>query len=299
MAELAAQPIQSAGSAWSGHAVVLMVFQRPEQTQWLVEQVVRLGAFVLLHVDRKSLARFSDLIDYLASCERVAIVQDPISVNWAGFSQVEATLRGIALAQAKCPDYRVLHLMSGECLPLISFHEMDRIMRAEHTNEDLIDSHWKPEYAWRINRYSIFGEHPKNRTHWYNLAFKKLRDAQRPFPPRRNFTAEEIFKGSQWWSIRAGSLRQMFAGVDMQDYCKRFRWTRCSDEHFFQILHRRAALQAAVVGNRRYDEFPPGVASPRYLTLDDVDCARARGCFFARKVELDVARRYWEGRAVR
>ncbi|MDQ8022141.1 MAG: beta-1,6-N-acetylglucosaminyltransferase [Moraxellaceae bacterium] len=275
------------------HVVVLMVFQKPDQVVWLIELLLRLGAAVVVHVDAKHVARFAGLPQRFAHDPRVHVLDCSVRVNWGGFSQVRATLLGVQAALDRFPSFRYLHLMSGECLPLMDFGSIGARIDTLPEDADFIESEHKPGYAWRINRYNILGEHPRNRAHWHNLAFKKLRDLQKPLPPRRNFGLDEIRIGSQWWSMRADSVRAMWEQAgDMEMFCRRFRWTRCSDEHFFQILHYRAGRVPA--GSARRVRFPPGVASPAYLGLDEIRQAKAEGCLFARKVETDVARDYWQ-----
>ncbi|MEC5397290.1 beta-1,6-N-acetylglucosaminyltransferase [Uliginosibacterium sp. H1] len=280
------------------HVVVLMVFQKPDQVVWLIELLLRLGAAVVVHVDAKHVERFIGLGQRFAGDPRVHVLDRSVRVNWGGFSQVRATLLGIQAALDRFSGFRYLHLMSGECLPLMDFASMGARIEALPPDADFIESEHKSGYAWRINRYNILGEHPRNRAHWHNLAFKKLRDAQKPFPPRRNFDVSEIRIGSTWWSLRASSVHAMWEQAgDMEDFCHRFRWTRCSDEHFFQILHYRAGRVPA--GSARKVRFPPGVASPAYLSLVEVQQALAEGCLFARKVEADVAARYWQDETAR
>jgi hypothetical protein len=277
--------------AWNGHVVVLMVFKDPLHTRWQIDSLRGQGVHVVLHVDAKSLRTFAQGLPMWAALPGVTIVPQPVRVNWAGFSQVRAILSGVNLAMAQLTGFTHLHLMSGECLPLRSFEEMGRLWAAEYPDADLIECRLRPGYEWRINRFNPFGESPHNREHWHNQAFKWARNAQlRWLPPRSNFPAGEVWFGSSWWSLRASSVRKMLAGVDLDDFCNKFRWTRCADEHFFQILHRRAGLGAA--GTRRLDRFSPGASSPDYLGLDDLGAARATGHFFARKIKPEVARAF-------
>jgi hypothetical protein len=272
--------------------VVLMVFRNPEQVRWQIQWLLEQGVHVVLHVDAKFLASFAPLLAEFSDHPGVSPVSDPVRVNWAGFSQVRAVLAGVKLALDRRPSFSHLHVMSGECLPLQTFDVIEQRWAHDHPEADLIESRLRPGYEWRINRFNILGENPRNREHWHNLAFKSVRDLQiRWLSPRKNFRDSEVLFGSQWWSLRAASLRSMLLNTDLEAFIRMFRWTRCADEHFFQILHHRAGLRAA--GNLRYDDFPAGHASPRYLDPSDLLAASDRGYLYARKVSLEVARTYW------
>ena len=163
-----------------------------------------------------------------------------------------------------------------------SFAGIDRTLRTTLKDRDLIECSLRPGYEWRINRYNILGENPRNRQHYHIKAFKWVRDLQRSFPPRSNFLADRIFFGSQWWSLRKTTLDQMMAR-DMNAFSKRFSWTRCADEHFFQILFAETGLETA--GSLRYVDFQ-NTASPKYLSPGELIAATEQGALFARKVDV-------------
>jgi len=271
-----------------------MVFQKPEQATWLINLLVVLGAHVVVHIDKKCLPLFAKMIAQQSGREEVVFVSQPVVVNWAGFSQVKATLKGIEAALSAWPSVRFIHLMSGECMPLMSFDEMEKIIQADKSALDFIEIARKPQYDWRINRYLIFGESPKNRGRWHNLMFKRVRDVQSRFRPRSNIPRDEIYMGSQWWSLRVEVVRQILSLPNFDEFCRKFRWTRCADEHFFQILYARLGIDFPIT-NRRYIDFPLGAGSPRSLNLEEIVLARTTGHFFARKVPLEVAQDYWAG----
>lgn len=266
-----------------------MVFRDPAQTGWLIDLLREQGVFVIVHVDAKQQALYRPLAMRYATQTGVHVVAEPVAVNWAGFSQVQASLRGIEWALANLPAMEYLHLMSGECLPLRPLADCEPLFERAG-GQDLIECRLRPGYEWRINRYNILGEHPRNREHWHNRAFKLVRELQRGLPPRRNVPADGIYFGSQWWSLRTSSLRRMLGSVDLPAFCRRFAWTRCADEHFFQILHHRVGLRAG--GHHRHDRFDGSIASPAYLSLAELQEAFNRGCLFARKVRLDVMQQY-------
>jgi hypothetical protein len=274
--------------------IVLMVFKQPIHVDWLLARLMGQGAHVVLHVDRKALPAFTPFFKRWRGEPALHLVPDPVVVNWAGFSQVRATLRCLRLALERVPAFRHLHLMSGECLPLRPLDQIaDAMEGATRAGEsDLIESRRFPSLDWRINRFNILGEHPRNREWLYNAAFLRARNLQvrLGLPARSNFSPEEILYGSQWWSAHRCTVQQMMGWPGLADFIRSFAWTRCADEHFFQMLHHRLGLRAA--GSGRYFDIPLGVASPRYLSSDELPRLRDQGHLFARKVAPEVAQGY-------
>lgn len=285
---------EPAGAAASRDVVALMVFKQPEHVDWLLRRLTGEGGVVVLHVDRKALPSMGSWVAGWRHRPGVHLVPDSVVVNWGGFSQVRATLACLTLARQRVPGLRRVHLMSGECLPLRPLTEiaavMDRLSRAGES--DLIESKRRPAVDWRVNRFNILGEHPRNREPAFDAAFVRFRKLQQRLglPPRRNFAANEILFGGQWWSMHGSSVQRLLGWPGLSDFVQHFRWTRCADEHFFQMLHHRLGLRA--VGSQRFCDFPAGQSSPRYLPPGELHRLRERGVLFARKVTPEVARQY-------
>ena len=272
------------------HVVLVQAHHLPERVAWLVNHLRTQGVFVVVHIDAKATPLFKVCAEYFSHVPNVHFLEAPVTVNWAGFSQVRATMKGVNWVRRNLPDFEYLHLLSGECLPLLPFTEIDKTLRTKLKDRDLIECGLRPGYEWRINRYNILGESPRNRQHYHIKAFKWVRDLQSSFSPRSNFSADRIFFGSQWWSLRKTTIDLMMAR-DMNEFSKRFSWTRCADEHFFQILFAETGLETA--GSRRYVDFQ-NAASPKYLLLGELVTAIEQGALFARKVDMATSSAFAE-----
>lgn len=272
------------------HVVLIQAHHMPDRVAWLIDYLRNQGIFVVVHIDAKVIPLFKTCAVNFSRTSNVHFINDPLKVNWAGFSQVRATLKGIDWAIQNIREFEYLHLLSGECLPLLPFTQIDKMLQTTLKDNDLIDCDLRPGYEWRINRYNIFGENPRNREDYYNKAFKWVRDLQKPFSPRKNFPVDKIFFGSSWWSLRKTTLEQMLL-CDLNEFSKRFNWTRCADEHFFQILFAQTGFKT--VGSHRYADFQNS-ASPKYLSLNELITSAKRGNLFARKVSLDTSKAFVE-----
>jgi hypothetical protein len=101
----------------------------------LPEQVVRLAAIltegspssrVFVHYDAKAAPSEPDR---LRALERVALVPDPVAVEWGDFSQVEATLRSLAFIR-RTMDFDWFILISGRDFPIKPIAELERFLEA-------------------------------------------------------------------------------------------------------------------------------------------------------------------------
>lgn len=269
------------------HVFLILAHGQPKQVNILISCLLSQGGQVVLHIDRKKIGDFTESITLWKTDPNFHLVEDPVTVNWAGFSIVEATLRGITSALEKFGNFDYLHLLSGQCIPLLSLSEMSQYLQAGDYHPDLIECRLRPGYEWRINRFNILGEYPHNRDPWPNMLFKRFLWLQKPFPKRRNFTDDEVMEGSAWWSLRLETIRTMLSSIDLHKFKRKFRWTRCADEHFFQMLFSRCGLKSQ--GSGRYIIFDHGAASPKLLSLQELIDARQAKFLFARKVSQEIA----------
>lgn len=269
------------------HVFLILAHGQPAQVNLLIACLLAQGGQVVLHIDKKNIGAFTDSIARWQADRNFHLVGNPVTVNWAGFSIVEATLRGISCALEQCGNFDYLHLLSGQCTPLLSLDEMSQHLAAGNASPDLIECRRRPGYEWRINRFNILGEYPHNRDPWPNMLFKRFLWLQKPFPKRRNFTDDEVMEGSAWWSLRFETINTMLNTVELSKYKRKFRWTRCADEHFFQMLFSRTGRKAQ--GSGRYIVFDQGAASPKLLSHQDLIDARRASFLFARKVSQEVA----------
>ena len=81
---------------------------------------------VYLHIDLKNDYLYNRLKDHYLSQKNIFILSDRISVNWSGFSQIEATLNLLEAARGKNYDY--ITLLSGQDLPIKSHSEIIKFL---------------------------------------------------------------------------------------------------------------------------------------------------------------------------
>ena len=269
------------------HTVLMMVHKDLERARSFIHWLVQHGVSVVVHVDQNQSALHASLTEYFDQQPLVCVIDNPVRVNWSGVSQVKAEIALIKKAGQKFPDADYYHLISGECQPLFCPDDWERFL----DGRSYLESESLPEYEWRIRRFMPFGESPKNRTLPYRLVSRVLREAQRVMPMRNNFGDEAKLKGGNWFSLCRTDVMAIQAYLD-NAFVKRFRMTRCADEHFLQILFAQLDIHFNH-HNLRYSVWLEGRASPEYLTMPELSKAQESGQYlFARKADSTVSREY-------
>ena len=93
-------------------AFLIVAHKNFDQLVKLVEYIADEEHHVYLHIDKKSENLFHQLRDYFKTYEYVYLLEKQISINWGGFSQVQATL--LLLESAYKQKYDFYHLISDK-----------------------------------------------------------------------------------------------------------------------------------------------------------------------------------------
>lgn len=81
-----------------------------------------------------------------------------MSVNWSGFSQVQATLKLLELVESTKRKYDYIHFISGQDLPLMSHAQMDAYIKSKGIGKQFVEVNDIDSYKWRLTQYSFFRE---------------------------------------------------------------------------------------------------------------------------------------------
>ena len=268
------------------HAFIMSVHTNLEQLQVLVT-ALQFGD-VYIHVDKKQDTLFHQLKEIYKNNSNVFLVEDRVSVNWSGFSQVQATIKLFELVESTKRTYDYIHFISGQDLPLMSHAQMDDYIEGKGIDQQFVEVNDIDSYKWRLTQYSFFRENPNNRKKLYRLTDIALRLIQMPFVRRANFKGFELYKGSQWFSITYECMKYILSYIRENDYCSKFRYTACPDEHFFQVLLMNSKYKDKILKyNSRYIVFEGLNASPKTLGVEDMDYFMNGQYMFARKFDMN------------
>lgn len=229
------------------HAFIISVHKNFEQIKLLIGSLS--FGDVFLHVDLKSDELYRKLCMEYKESSNVKIIENRVSVNWSGFSQVEATLNLMKAVKNNHKEYDYIHFISGQDLLLLSPERLDSFIENHGKGKEFIDVEDIGNYKWRVRCFNFFRENPKNRTIILRGIDILLRLMQVPFIHRHNLQNYNLYKGSSWFSITSDFLTYVIKVVEETDYVQQFRYTACPDEHFFQILAMNSEFKHYIVSN--------------------------------------------------
>lgn len=283
-------------------AYLIIAHHQPKLLARLIGALASPGAGFFVHVDRRTeLAPFKAA----AGLPDVRFLDDDqrVTVNWGGFSQVQATLNLIRQAREQHPFDRYC-LLSGVDYPLKPQAE---ILAAFSGGSEFIQIQRRllPNGSMPLERRVkkfYFGEvfplvNPRAKQNFLSKIFRAIEyRAPRKYPANM-----DLFYGSQWWCLTGAAIEAILRKVAYRgDFLKWCRLTTCSDEIFFQSLLKRTEFGDRV----RYETdartqedgetFPSmhyvdwwtkNPTAPKVLEMDDLAALRESEALFARKFD--------------
>lgn len=273
---------------------LLQVHKSYEQVCSLVEYLIDVNHYCVIHVDAKNDELFHALFKTYEGNDNVFLLEERIAVYWSGFSQVEATLSLMKLLYIKQLSFDRVHLMSGEDLPIKHLSYIETFLE-DNRDKEFICYQNIGHYEWRLKRYCILTENRYNRTIFIRSIQKILKIAQVMLQKRHNLQDKVLYKGSSWFNISHEAFMFIITFLEgNKTYVNEFKYTACADEHFFQILLLNSKFKNNIVNhNLYYIDMPKNVSSPRYLLLKDIYLLEnKKDILFARKFKKDISIQY-------
>ena len=272
------------------HTYLILAHNHPAQLERLISVLRRPGAHFVVHIDAKSpIEEFQLRLGALAD---VSLVPERIAVNWAGWSQIEATLSLIRHALERAPESRRLTLLSGSCYPIAGnaqlatlddkpgqFIGARRISPADPSYER-IRRYYLPDHPAlnpRVKHETAKANAPLRRYVW---SFLKTLPDQAPLPL-------PYFKGSQWWSLTRDAAQHVLSFAERETgIVQTFRYSWVPDESFIQTVLQASPFAPRIRPRLHYVDFSrASIASGKILTLDHLPAIRESGRMFVRKVD--------------
>ena len=134
----------------------------------------------------------------------------------------------------------------------------------------------------RLTTYH-FGRHISK----YNIPLRLLRKMLNIIKPRK--LDYDFYGGSQWTNYTHNCVGKMFEYLKKnKKYIKRYKWTNCADEIFFQTLIKQINGINIINNCLRYIDWESGPEHPRTLRINDYEKIMKSGNLFARKFDEAV-----------
>jgi hypothetical protein len=268
------------------HAFLILAHREAEQVKLLIDEIISNDdCDVHVHIDSKNEALFKVIVDYYAGNDRVFYLQERVSVYWADFSLIEATLR--LLNEAKRYGYQYYSLVSGQDYFIKPVADFNHFLQDHHGKEFI---EYKPRNnSWRVrltHRHTASPLFRKSKLFRYYALFLSLISSK----TKKALAPYKIYFGSQWFTISDNAVKYIFDFLQKQpNFLKEFETSTCGDEHFFQTILLNSDFRHKIYpDNLRFIKFDNRVNSPDVLTLDNYRELIESSRFIARKFDIQV-----------
>ncbi len=250
-------------------------------------------ARIFVHLDAKT-----DIRPFLAQPlpPSVTFIPDRVTVSWAAYSQVEATLRLMRAALASGHTFSHLVMLSGLDYPIKPLADLHAFLQ-RHEGRELI----RFVDASEQSHYRVYFEH-----YWFLEANTWLRPASldrdirhgfgrvlRQFVRKPQPLGIKCCWGSAYWALTPACSAHILRYADENPAY--VRWARSSfavDEHFFQTIVAHSPFLQAAEGFQPYEGTGPQtwrlgclhINRRKVHTEADFDELRDSDKFFVRKL---------------
>lgn len=277
---------------------VLIVYKEPDQVIRLVRRLQAPNVQLLIHIDRKADAEFTNrIMTSLGSEPRCHFIRrEP--VYWGSWGLVQVMLNAAEyVAERGIPCDFLIH-MSGQDYPLRSNEEISEFFDAHRGRQFLEYFELPCEYWVRggLDRIEYYYLHVKGR-HFTLPPFAGRRRVRRamelarrvvPIGPRAVPGGYRPYGGSAAVILARTGVEYVTGFVRTtlgRKVVRFFKHSMHPDELFFQTVLLNSPLRETVVNDElRYIEWPTfGGAHPKVLTVDDYPKLISSGKLFARK----------------
>jgi len=279
-------------------AYIILAHHYPEQLGRLISKLNTENTSFFLHIDRKADDTiYHQIVSQFKKFPNIFFVKRCNS-QWGTSNIVKATLEAINLIGKIGLKFDYVILLSGQDY-LIKTNAYIKMFLQDNQGKEFIEnfplpcSKWKEGGLRRIEYWHIF---------WNDKYFCIPEKQEFKFPitsflysffilllPKKRKLPEgfAIYGGSQFWCLTGECVKWINIFVKQNPkFVKRFNYTSCSDEIFFQTLILNSPFKDKVVNdNMRYIDWADNVYHPRNLEKNDFEKIRQSEKLFARKFD--------------
>ena len=269
-------------------AIMMLVHNNERQIQRLLNHLSN-GFDIYVHIDKRCYLKINE-------AENV-FVYKKYKIYHGSFNQIIATL--FLLRKAFEKGYDRYLLISGQDLPLKTNKEIKNFF--QNNNSEYIDIKKIPDsVGWPdLSRLTAFNLNNKIRgvNTNYNIFKKfyllenkiinKISSVINTYFPRK--LEYDFYGGANWTNYTHNCVKKILNYLENdKKYIKRYLWTSCADEIFYQTII--AKLDGLVIENNclRYIDFESGPEYPKILREEDYEKIIDSKALFGRKFDENV-----------
>lgn len=276
------------------HAYLIMAHNQPELLNILLHKLDVPENDIYVHIDSKSNLSVNDFSNIVT--EGCLYFTKRISVNWGGYSQIEATL--ILLKAAIKKKHVYYHMLSGVDLPIKPIQEINAFYN--QYNKEFIRFFSKEkaskEYYRRFVYKNVFRDKFGRKRCMWKYLNRLFYELQRIFRIKDERLNNKFFLGYSSWDITHDLATYI---LQKEDYIQEtYRYTSCCDEVFLNSLIYETKFWnklyipysengTGMEANMRFIDFSDEInGSPHIIENKDVKMLMKSKLNFARKFDI-------------
>ncbi len=267
-------------------ANIIIFHEDPAAIERLLKAMYHAEFDFYLHLDKKvAIGPY----EYLAKLPNVTFIKNRKLVQWAGFSQLEATLNSITEIVESGKPYEFINLISGQDYPIKPTNLIhDFLCRNKGLTfmmSESAPSDWWSHATSRFSRYHLVDCSFKGKFRLGKLISEVL--------PARKFPLQaDLFGGphSAYWTMNISAARHIIKSLNKKDkHWQFYKYTWGPDEFLMNTMLMNSPLRNTIVNqNFHLIDRSMGGTRPKVLTVQDFDMLKNSNKFFARKFDRKV-----------
>jgi hypothetical protein len=286
-------------------AYLILAHHQPNALVRLLNSLKAPWSHAFVHIDLKADRElFDQALNFRNDCTLIE-KKLSISIYWAGYSMVEATLRLLHRAHRDPQHFERFSLLSGVDLPLKPLDVIadrlsgsDEIIRVDRR----LDPAGKADFDLRASRIYL-GDGPLLNPRSKIPLLPRMTRKLEAWLPNAPYPRLAIFYGPQWWCLSREAVEIIFAFADRRpDVMDWFKRTRCPDEMVFQTILKNSVLaenisydltrgdedrEPTLHGMHFVDWSKPKPDRPATLTLEHLPLLLETEALFGRKFDTE------------
>ena len=281
---------------YSQTAVLLLIHNNENQVNRLIKHIAD-DFDVYVHIDK----RCSVKINKISNVK----VFKKYKTYHGSFNQIIATL--FLLKEAFNKKHNRYLLISGQDIPIKSNQEIKDFFL--NNNSEYYYCQKLPRECWngnggydRLTKYHNKKKYPRIdivpkysislrlKRKLLHISSKIDRKIFQVISKRNNRKIDyEFFGGSNWFNFSHLCVKKIFDFLNIdKEYIKRYKWTSCADEIFYQTIIKRLDGINIINDDLRYVDWKNGPEYPKVLCVDDYERIIKSNKLFARKFDENI-----------
>lgn len=273
-------------------AILITAYKGVKQLQELLRSFDENFTF-FIHFDKKSKISKAEIKSLKAEFD-VRYFSRKYKISWGGVKHLWAILDLLENAN-KYEDISHFHLITGQDYPIKSNKDFISFLNS-NPDKEFIEYNPLPYYKWfeggfeRLDLYNLndwfYGREGMGRRIVMGFkAIQKRLKIKRSYP--KSFP-QQLYGGSTYWTLTKACVDYVLNYMkEHPEYLKRFNYTFCAEEVFFQTIIMNSPLSERVVNDPlRFIVWEKRNRSyPANLDVWDFENIKKSSALFARKIE--------------